>query len=107
MYFALKPMMSVSSGALYLLSSPHGRAGAFFEEWENGGDSWARYRISAAECPRISREYLASEKAVLPWFIYAQEYMAEFTETEDQLFTSDIVQRAIRSDIKPLFPEEY
>ena len=39
--------------------------------------------------------------------IYAQEYMAEFTETEDQLFTSDIVQRAIRSDIKPLFPEEY
>jgi len=105
MYFALRPMLSVSSGALYLLSSPHGRAGAFFEEWENGGDAWERYRISAAECPRISPEYLASEKAVLPWWIYQQEYMAEFTETEDQMFSTDIVQRAIRSDVKPLFED--
>lgn len=105
-YFALKPMMSVSSGTLYLLSSPHGRAGAFFEEYENGGDAWERYRITAAECPRISPEYLASEKAVLPWWIYQQEYMAEFTETEDSLFRYADVMKSIRSDVIPLFSED-
>jgi hypothetical protein len=106
MYFALKPMMSVSSGALYLLSSPHGRAGAFYEEWENGGDAWERYRITAAECPRISEEYLASEKAALPWWIFQQEYMAEFTETQDSLFRYEDVMKSIRSDVTPLFPED-
>jgi len=106
MYFALKPMLSVSSGALYLLSSPHGRAGAFYEEWENGGDAWERYRITAAECPRISEEYLASEKAALPWWIFQQEYMAEFTETQDSLFRYEDVMKSIRSDVTPLFPED-
>jgi len=41
LYFSVRPMLAVSGGRLVCLSTPFGKRGFFFEEWENGG-GWER-----------------------------------------------------------------
>src|SRR5829696_897143 len=53
LYFAVRPMLAVSGGALMMLSTPYGKRGAFFDEWTRGG-GWERYEVPARVCPRIS-----------------------------------------------------
>src|SRR5215210_7050196 len=36
LYFAVRPMLAVSGGALMMLSTPYGKRGVFFEEWTSG-----------------------------------------------------------------------
>jgi len=53
MYLAIRPMLAVSDGALWLMSTPFGKRGFFYEAWEHGGGEWERVRATAPECPRI------------------------------------------------------
>jgi hypothetical protein len=67
-------MLAVSRGRLVGLSTPFGKRGWFWREWSEGGPAWHRVRITAAECPRISPEWLAQEQQRLgPWW-FSQEY---------------------------------
>jgi hypothetical protein len=102
LYFAVRPMLGVSGGALMMLSTPYGKRGVFFEEW-TGGLGWERYEVPASRCPRISEEFLEEERASLPPFIFRQEYECSFEETEDQVFTTDMIDRALTEEVKPLF----
>lgn len=38
MYDALRPMLATGNGDLWLMSTPFGQRGFFWEEWERGGD---------------------------------------------------------------------
>jgi hypothetical protein len=102
LYFAVRPMLAVSGGALMMLSTPHGKRGVFYEEW-TGGHGWERYEVPASECPRITEEFLDEERSSLPPFIYRQEYECSFEETEDQVFTTDLIDRAVTDEVQPLF----
>jgi hypothetical protein len=102
LYFAVRPMLAVSGGSLMMLTTPYGKRGAFFEEW-TGGHGWDRYEVPASECPRISEEFLAEERAALPAWVYRQEYECSFEETEDQVFTTSMIERAVSADVTPLF----
>jgi hypothetical protein len=103
LYFAVRPMLAVSGGALIMLSTPYGKRGVFYEEW-TGGHGWERYEVPASQCPRISEEFLEEERASLPPFIFRQEYECSFEETEDQVFTTDLIDRAVTDEVQPLFP---
>src|SRR5215218_9461052 len=92
----------VPGGALMMLSTPYGKRGVFYEEW-SGGHGWERYEVPASQCPRISEEFLEEEHASLPPFIFRQEYECSFEETEDQVFTTDMIDRAVTDEVKPLF----
>jgi hypothetical protein len=105
LYYSVRPMMAVSGGTLMMLSTPHGRRGVFFEAWEEGGDEWERFRITAEEVPRIPPEFLESERRSMPEFWYRQEYHCEFLETEDQVFSYDLVMGAVASEVEPLIFE--
>jgi hypothetical protein len=102
LYFAIRPMLAVSGGTLMMLSTPYGKRGVFYEEW-TGGRGWERYEVPANQCPRISEEFLEEELAALPSWVYRQEYECSFEETEDQVFTSDMIDRAVTEEVKPLF----
>ena len=95
-------MLAVSSGSLMMLSTPYGKRGVFYEEW-TGGHGWERYEVLASRCPRISEGFLEQERASLPPFIFRQEYECSFEETEDQVFTTDLIDRALTEEVKPLF----
>jgi hypothetical protein len=102
LYFAVRPMLAVSGGALMMLSTPAGKRGVFFEEWTEGR-SWERYEIPAEECPRISEQFLEEERRALPARIYKQEYTCSFEDTDDQAFSHEDVTAAISEEVTPLF----
>ncbi len=104
LYYAVRPMLAVSGGSLMMLTTPYGKRGIFYEEWTSGaGHGWERYEVPAAECPRISPEFLEEERDALPSWVYRQEYECSFEETEDQVFTTEMVERAVTSEVTPLF----
>ena len=102
LYYAIRPMLAVSGGRLMMLSTPYGKRGVFFEEW-TGGEGWDRYQVTAEECPRIPPAFLEEERAALPSWVYRQEYECSFEETEDQVFTTDMVDASVSADVEPLF----
>jgi hypothetical protein len=102
LYYAIRPMLAVSGGSLIMLTTPYGRRGTFYEEWISS-HGWERYEVPASQCPRISEEFLEEERSDLPPFIFRQEYECSFEETEDQVFTTDLIDRAVTGEVQPLF----
>jgi hypothetical protein len=90
---SVRPMLAVSRGALMMLSTPWGKRGVFYEEW-TGGEDWERYEVPAARCPRIPPEFLEAERRSMPEWWFAQEFLCEFRETEDQIFTHEMIEGA-------------
>jgi hypothetical protein len=105
LYFAVRPMLAVSGGALMMLSTPYGKRGVFFEEWQ-GGKGWERYEVPAAGVPRILETFLEEERMSLPQRIYRQEYECSFEETDDQVFSFEDVEAAMTQEVTPLFAQE-
>ncbi len=105
LYMSIRPMLAVSGGEILLLSTPFGKRGFFFEEWERGA-GWHKAKVTADECPRIPAEWLAQERASIGEWWYRQEYCCEFVETTDQVFNYDDIQRALDPEVEPLFAEE-
>lgn len=102
LYYAVRPMLAVSGGRLLMLSTPFGKRGVFYEEW-TGGSAWERYTVTAAECPRIPSEFLKEERETLgPWW-FAQEYECRFMDTVDQVFATEVINKAITDEVAPLF----
>lgn len=99
LWAAARPMLATSAGAIILLSTPAGKRGFFHGVWTQGV-GWERVRVTAYECPRISRVWLEEEKATLGPHIFAEEYLCEFrdpswqvwpTEYLDALFSDEAV----------------
>ncbi len=98
LYYSVRPMLAVSGGRLVMMSTPYGKRGVFFEEWTNGV-GWERYRVPATECPRISHAFLEAERRSMPEWWFKQEYLCQFSETEDQLFTGEMIEGARADDV--------
>lgn len=103
LYQAVRPMLAVSGGRLVLLSTPFGTRGFFHHEWTEGGPSWQRVQVTAADCPRIPPAWLAAERATIGEWWYRQEYLCEFVATLDQVFGYELVTDAVNVDLEPLF----
>jgi len=103
LYAAVRPMLAVSGGRLVLLSTPFGKRGFFWREWSEGGVGWVRVRVTAAECPRITRAFLEQERASIGDWWYRQEYGCEFVDPLDSAFATDDVRAALDPAVTPLF----
>jgi hypothetical protein len=102
LYYSTRPMLAVSGGRLMMLSTPFGKRGVFYEEWTGDG-AWERYTVTAEECPRIPPEFLEEERKTLgPWW-FAQEYECKFMDTVDQVFATEVIDKAITDEVAPLF----
>jgi phage FluMu gp28-like protein len=102
LYKAIRPMLAVSGGALWLMSTPHGKRGFFWEAWERGGAEWERVRVTGYQCPRIEREFLEEERRNMGERWFRQEYMCEFVDVDSAVFDRDLVGRAITTAVEPL-----
>ena len=103
MYKAVRPMLAVGDGDLWLMSTPFGKRGFFWEEWTHGGPLWERVAVPATECARIMASFLEEERLSLGDRWFRQEYLCEFLESDDVLFRREVIERAISDEIKPLF----
>ena len=59
--------------------------------------------VHCFSCPRISEGFLEEERRALPGWVFRQEYECSFEETEDQVFSTEMVERAVTSEVRPLF----
>ncbi len=102
LYKALRPMLATTNGDLWLLSTPCGKRGFFYEEWQHGGDAWLRISVPATECPRISPEFLENERNSLEADWFAQEYMTEFVDNGMSYFRRDLIEAAFDKSVEAL-----
>ncbi len=107
LYQATRPMLAVSGGRLVLLSTPFGKRGFFHHEWTEGGPDWHRTMVDAYQCPRLTKEWLDKEREAIGLWWFAQEYLCQFVETDDTVFSFDDIQAALNPDIKPFFGSDY
>jgi phage FluMu gp28-like protein len=98
MYDALSPMLATSNGQLWLLSSANGTTGEFHKTWTKQSKLWQKYKVTADECPRISRQFLASEKESKGDTIYNREYMCQFTAGAGGTINPSDIRDAFRGD---------
>lgn len=103
LYYAVRPMLAVSQGRLIALSTPFGKRGWFFDEWEKGGDRWERIRVTAKQCPRISKEFLDDERLALGERWFNQEYLCSFEDSIDAVFLQEHIEAAFAGNAEPLF----
>jgi phage FluMu gp28-like protein len=101
-YMAIRPMLAVSGGALWLMSTPFGKRGFFWEAWTRGGPDWVRVRVPADECPRIPAAFLEEERNTMGDRCFCQEYMCEFVDSVSGVFDRDLVEGAITDEVAPL-----
>lgn len=94
-YGSVRPMLAVSQGKLILLSTPFGKRGFFWEEWDRGGPGWYRVRLTADQCPRITRTFLEEERRSRGERWVRQEYMCSFEASLDGVFREEDIQRSL------------
>ena len=95
LYRALRPMLAVGNGDLWLMSTPCGKRGFFYETWEHAGPEWLRVKVPATECPRISKEFLEEQRSVMGLESFRQEHMCEFVGSGMGVFDRDLVEAAL------------
>jgi hypothetical protein len=106
LYRALRPVLAVSGGAVWLLSTPNGKRGFFYREWVHGED-WTRFEVPANECPRIPASFLEEELRDLGRDFFSQEYMCQFFAPADAIFNEPQVRRAVSAGPGPIFHRNY
>jgi len=92
---AVRPMMATTEGGgrLIALTTPAGKRGWFFEAW-TGTQDWHRVRVTAEDCPRISKEFLAEELRELGAQRFSEEYGLAFLDPDEAVFPTAIIDRA-------------
>jgi phage FluMu gp28-like protein len=100
---SITPMLGTTNGRLIGLSTPHGKRGWFWEAWSSG-HGWARTRITADDCPRLSDEFLQEQRDLLGEWVFRQEFLCEFVDTDEQFFSSAVIEAALSSEVAPLWP---
>ena len=100
LYLALRPMLAMSRGSLWLLSTPKGARGFFWEEWTRG-DGWERIAIPAWDCPRYDPAFLDRERASMPGRWFQQEYGCAFMDDDAQVFSLALLE-SVACDEPPL-----
>ena len=100
LYLAARPMLAVSGGRLVCLSTPYGTRGFFYEAWEHGGAEWERYKVTAAECPRIDPTFLEEERRTMGAWWFGQEYGCEFLDAQSAAFRREDIDNAFKEEVE-------
>ena len=95
-YDAIMPMMSITKGAVWLLSTPFGRQGYFYNSFQD--KSYKHFRISSEDCPRKDQAFLDRQKERMSKVSYAQEYLGEFIDELRQFFPTELIEKCMIID---------
>jgi len=102
MYHAVRPMLAVAQGDIWLMSTPWATCGFFYDAWEHGGPEWARFSVKATECPRIPAAWLEKERQRIGSWVFRREFMAEFVQDDLAAFDAAVVEEAMDEHLAPM-----
>ena len=91
-------------GDLWLMSTPYGKRGFFYETWEHGSADWKRVSVAATECPlRIPASFLEEDDR--NWERCGSSPgvpVVEFVDNGTEAFGRALVEEALDDDLEPL-----
>jgi hypothetical protein len=105
LYLAMRPMLTSGDGDLWLMATPWGKRGFFYEVWAGGDPIWTRVAVPATEDRRMRPEALEEERAAMGDAWFRQEYLCEFVQADDAVFREEDVYACLRDDVPPLYPD--
>lgn len=101
-FAAFLPMVA-SDGAIWALSTPWGQRGFFHQLHEDPANGWERHRVTVHESAQYDAQRIAEVKASVGSFVFASDYLAQFGDTDTQVFGSELVRAAFTPQVRPLF----
>jgi len=97
-FTATQPMISITKGSMDIASTPFGKyhidgTEKFFYRCSKD-THFIKFFVSAEDCPRHSKEFLARQRELLSKAAYAQEYLAQFTDELKRLIDDELIKEA-------------
>ena len=92
-FVAVIPALAVTKGDIWLLSTPHGRQGFYYDCFQR--EDFTTFHVSSLDCPRKDDEFLEREKARMTKVQFAQEYLGEFVDELMQLFPTPLINKCM------------
>lgn len=88
---AVTPMLTITKGDIWLLSTPHGREGFYYRCFDDA--KYTAFHVSALECPRKDDDFLNHEREWMTEKQFAQEYLGEFVDDLMQFFPNTLIDK--------------
>jgi hypothetical protein len=101
LYHSLRSTIAVTDGDIWMISTPRGKSGFFYETWEFGGTEWCRVRGPATECPQIPAAFLDEQRRVMTGDTFRQEHMCEFVGRGAGVFDRELLERVLDPGLAP------
>jgi len=101
LWHSVRAYLATTGGRIWLLSTPFGQRGFFYDESRSG-----RYNVTevpASACPRISPEFLQEQKVSMPLAWFLQEYGCQFTSIDGGVFDHGLVAASLSGDVEGLW----
>lgn len=100
--FASVLPMVASDGSLTALSTPWGKRGWFFRLHDDDLNGWERHKVTVYESDQYTEARIAEVRGALGSFEFASDYLCQFGDTQNQLFSTESVRAAFSPGIKAL-----
>ncbi|MBI4904782.1 MAG: hypothetical protein HY820_14170 [Acidobacteria bacterium] len=102
LYQSVRPAIATCPDArIWLLSTPNGRSGFFYNTFIGPDTDWTRFSVPANKCNRISQKFLEETRQQMDDYTFRQEFSCEFVESADTVFPAHILETAL-CDVPPL-----
>jgi hypothetical protein len=86
------PVLAVRNGTLWVLGTPQGKSGRFWEIWSKGDErEWVKSMRQTSECGRVTAAFLESERRMKGDAVMRREYECEFVEEGTRLLMPEDV----------------
>lgn len=103
-YAAVRPMLAVHPrGQLIGLTTGAAKRGWFYGGWTDPESDFEKIRVTPDMCPRITPEFLASERKALGETVFRTEYGLEFLDDQEAAFPNEIIDGIFDKELRPLW----
>jgi len=87
------PFVARTGGALWILSTPRGQTGFFYNLWHDNDPQWTRVLSTLDDCPGIPESLVNMLRKLNP-HLFRQEFYCEFTPAAGRLISRERLQAA-------------
>lgn len=94
------PTLARTNGKLWLLSTPNGETGLFYNIWHDEKlTGWFRMKATIEDCPYASEEFIEEQRRLFP-ATFRQEFYCEFTPAKGRLLSRARIEAMVDPTLK-------
>ena len=101
LFDTIRPMVAATRGRIIALSTPHGKRGFYYDACTNS-NVWQCIRVTAEQSQRLSPEYVEAERRDMDAFAFNREFMCEFADESEQMFSTELIDAMFDPAVEPL-----